>query len=197
VIRTILVVLAVVFAVTAAACGGGGSATPPPQQQTAAPAAAPPPTQVVPPEPPRRNPTPPVALLHGVTPPTESQLGDLYDIGRDLTAIARGDANGVGDLTDDLARFGPDKAPRAPIDALVGDVAGALRGKTLTDEQTQRLGAILYTAMHAEQIKPTELPAVAADLSAALKAVGASVPAAGLTGRVQQLSKVATAARGR
>jgi hypothetical protein len=140
---------------------------------------------------------PPAALLHGVSTPTEGQLGDLYDIGRDLVAVARGDANGAVDLTDDLARFAPEKTPRAPIEALVGEIAKSLNGKSVTEEQAQRLGAVLYASMHAQDLKVTELPAVAADLSAELKALGAAVPAARLTTQLQQLAKVASAARAR
>jgi hypothetical protein len=180
--------IAVFVSVTMTACGG--EKTPPPSSSAGTPAPAPakPPA---PPEPPKRAPQPAAAVLHGAPDPTEDELGELYDIGRDLAAIAKGEAGAATDLGDDLVRFGPDGMSPATVQALAADVAKALQGKTLDDATMNRLAALLYAVMNADGLNAAQRKALAADLQSTLTKIGAAAPAA--TAAASHIDRVAAA----
>ncbi len=185
-----LFVLVITLAV-AVACGGEKPSQPAPAPAT--PAAAAPPSK---PEPPKRAPRPAADILHGAPAPTEARLGELYDIGRDLMAVAKAEAGAVENLADDLPRLRTEGTSSAEVQALAADLGRSLQGKTLDEAAINRIAALLYAVMNSEALTAAQRTALATDLRSTLTAAGAAAPAASAAAaRVDAIASAVTATR--
>jgi hypothetical protein len=158
-----IVALALAAALTAA-CGGSQ-----PPAVPASPAGTPPPA-----EPARGIPAPAAADLHGAPAPDAEDLRELFDISRDLLAVAAGESGAVPDLAQDLSRFAPVGGGGPDVSALAERVGAALKGRTLDVAGSQRLAVLLYVTMHAAELTPAQRTAAATGWREALAATGAS-----------------------
>ena len=187
----LLLALTVTFA---AACGGDPTPQPSTPQGTAPSAATP----AKPAEPSRRAPRPAAADLYGAPSPTDDQLSELYDIGRNLEDLAKGASDAPGNLTEDLARFGPEKMPQTELRTLADDLARSLKGKTMQAEVRDKLAALLYAVMNSDEMDAAQKTSLAAALRTTLTSAGvAAKDAATVASRVDRVAAAATAAANR
>lgn len=183
----LLKTLLVMVAVGVAACSSQQSAEPP---QPGSDAASRPMTAA---EPPKTLPAPAAADLYGAPAPTSAQLRELYDISRDVAAVAAGDANAPGDLADDLARFAAPGVARSGVDAFSDAVAQSLGQKTLTQEQAIRLTTLLYVTMKTPGLAPDQRQSLARAWEQTL--TDAKVSTSGISAVVQELDRMAAAGK--
>jgi hypothetical protein len=129
----------------------------------------------------------------GSLPPAEGDVPNrLGDISRDLLSVARGDAQARQDLTDDLHVFLDSKDEAGPaVDELVRRTADVVAGKTLNDQNAQRLAHHLWTFTAARDLSGRQVESLQNDLHALLVEVGVpednAVNVASQAGEVQKL----------
>lgn len=163
--------IAFVLIATGFAVGcGGGPETPP--ASTSSPAASQPATPSVP-EPPREIPASTFANLHGAPAPSDADRRELYDVSRDLQAIAAGEASATQDLADDLKRFVPAGGPQPDTTRIAQSVTTAVKGRTLDESAAQRLTAALYVTLHGDDMNASQHAAAAGQLRDILGSIGA------------------------
>jgi hypothetical protein len=153
-----------VIALLMAACGRD-------QEPTSAPQSTAPGT-TAPPEPGKSLPQPSAAELHGAPPPSDEDLGELYDISRDLQAVAAGENDAVRDLATDLARFAPSDRNTESHNRVAEAIGNALNGKRLDDATAGRLAVLLYVTLHADAMTQAQQKAASDQLRETLGAIG-------------------------
>jgi hypothetical protein len=121
--------------------------------------------------------------------PTGEVPNRLGDISRDLTSIARGEAQARQDLADDLKVFveKPTDADAA-VDELARRVSQVVGGKPLRDQDAQRLAHHLWTAIAARELSERQVAALQNELQALLVSMG--VPEASATTTAEQVEQV-------
>jgi len=103
---------------------------------------------------------------------TDNRVGD---VGRDLTAVARGEAQARQDLADDLIVFvGNGVDARQSVDNLAQLLADTLSGKMLSDEQARVLAEDLWKSAAATELSGRQIEALIADVQAHLVEIGVS-----------------------
>jgi hypothetical protein len=117
--------------------------------------------------------------------PVDEQPNKIYDIGRDLQNIARGEAQASQDLLDDLNGLDGTPRPAPLVRDLSTATADAVAGASLADAQAQEIARLLFIALTAEELNAQQIEQVAGDLRAALAGSGADDA---------QAARVATAA---
>lgn len=118
-----------------------------------------------------------------------NQIGD---IARDLASIARGEVAAQTDLADDLRVF-VDTIPAAvPVSAeLARRTAEAVAGRTVTDQNLQRLAHQLWTVTAANELSERQITSMQGDTQALLVSMG--IPdsnAQGVAAQVAEVQKV-------
>ncbi|HEY6360887.1 MAG TPA: hypothetical protein VIX63_07260 [Vicinamibacterales bacterium] len=116
----------------------------------------------------------------------------LEDISRDLLSVARGDAQARQDLADDLRVFVDSNVEAAPaVDELARRTAEVVAGRTLNDQNAQRLAHQLWTLTAAREMSDRQVESLQNDLHALLVEVGVpednALNVASQAGQVQQL----------
>ena len=115
----------------------------------------------------------------------------LGDISRDLMSVARGDQQAPSDLAEDLRVFvdGPDASTAAPaLDELARRVSAVLAGKSLSEQNAQRLAHQLWTAVAAREMSERQVETLQNEMQALLVSVGVAEGSA--TTAAQQVSDV-------
>jgi hypothetical protein len=130
----------------------------------------------------------------GPMPPADSEEASnrLGDISRDLMSVARGDAQARTDLADDLRVFLDSKNDAVPaVDELARKTSDVVTGKTLNDQNAQRLAHHLWTFTAARELSGRQVESLQNDLHAVLVEVGVpednAVDVASQAGEVQKL----------
>jgi hypothetical protein len=161
----------VVLVVAALLSAGCGADQPPPVPASGSGAPS------TPPEPGRAIPAPADADLHGAPAPDAEDLRELYDISRDLHAVALGERGAVDDLAQDLSRFA---APSGGDARTIAESVGrALQGRTLDETNGRRLAVLLYVAMRQGDLTPAQRSGASAALRDLLTTAGAPAAQAG------------------
>ena len=110
--------------------------------------------------------------LHGAPPLSDEDLRELFDISRDLQAVATRHDNAIVDLADDLARLVGQDRTDVEIDGLARAVGAALEGRTLDEGPASRLAVLLYVMLFADALTPAEQAGASRDLAQLLGALG-------------------------
>jgi hypothetical protein len=101
---------------------------------------------------------------------TSNRLGD---VARDLRSVANGETDARKDLADDLRVFAIEEADAlTAVDDLARQVADALAGKPLTDEQARVIAEDLFTSTAARELSPRQVEALRTETAAGLVAAG-------------------------
>lgn len=101
------------------------------------------------------------------------------DLTRDLLAIARGDADGRREFSDDLKVWGTTSNDVwQPGDDLAARLSTALEGKTLTDDQAAQLARQFWIAAAGRELSARQIDRLGEDVKGLLTAVGATAAAA-------------------
>jgi hypothetical protein len=115
----------------------------------------------------------------------------IGDISRDLTSVARGDAQAPQDLADDLRVFVDDAQADAggtAVDELARRVSTVVAGKALSEQNAQRLAHQLWTATAAREISERQVEALQNEMQALLVSMG--VPEQNATETAAQVAAV-------
>ena len=129
----------------------------------------------------------------GPLPTADDEVSNrLGDISRDLLSVARGDAQARQDLADDLHVFLDPREEAVPaVDELARRTSDVVAGKTLNDQNAQRLAHQLWTFTAARDISSRQVETLQNDLHALLVEVGvpedSAVNVASQAGEVQKL----------
>jgi len=110
--------------------------------------------------------------------PTGEQPNKLEDIGRDLQNVSSRAANAQSELTDDLSSLDPTQRPAPRISELSQGLVAALGGRELSDADAQRVAALLFVALTAQELNGSQIEQVGTDLQTALTGSGADAQAA-------------------
>jgi hypothetical protein len=111
----------------------------------------------------------------GPLPSADVQVSNrLGDIGRDLMNIAGGDQSGANDLADDLQVFADDARGESAARELATRTGAALKGKPLSDEQSQQLANQLWVAVGGRQLSERQVESLRNDTKALLVTLGAT-----------------------
>jgi hypothetical protein len=101
------------------------------------------------------------------------------DLTRDLLAIARGDADGRREFSDDLKVWGTTSNDVwAPGDELAARLSTALEGKMLTDEQAAQLARQFWIAAAGRELSARQVDRLGEDVKGVLTTIGATPAAA-------------------
>lgn len=158
--------IAVFSAVVLLSVGCGGDQPPPvPGASGESPTSAAPPPEI---------PAPAAADLHGAPPVDGEELQELYDISRDLQAVARSEGGAVADLAEDLSRFAPSGETGPDAKALAERIGRALGGRGLDEAAGRRVAVLLYVAMNAGGLTPEQRAAASTQLREILASAGAA-----------------------
>ena len=113
----------------------------------------------------------------------------IIDISRDLASVARGEAQARTDLADDLRVFidmVPDGVPAST--ELARRTSEVVAGRTMTDQNFQRLAHQLWTVTSARDLSERQIEAMQKDTQALLVSLG--VPESGAQNVVAQVAVV-------
>jgi hypothetical protein len=109
----------------------------------------------------------------GQMPVAEGEVPNrLVDISRDLMSASRGDTQARQDLADDLRVFVNTKEAIPAANELARRTATVVDGKTLDDQNAERLAHHLWTAAAARDMSERQLESLQNDLHALLVSVG-------------------------
>ena len=115
----------------------------------------------------------------------------IGDLGRDLMSIAGGEVQARQDLADDLTVFVDTEAAAVPLVTDLSQRTGeALSGKTLTEQNSQKLAQQLWVAVAARDLSEKQVETLKNDYQATLIACG--VPqdrAQGIAGQIEAVQK--------
>ncbi len=75
----------------------------------------------------------------------EDMPNRIYDMGRDLLAVASGDASGPRDFAEDLRSFAVSPAAADAADTLAARISDAVKGQKLTDQAAQQIAHTGWT----------------------------------------------------
>ena len=175
----------ILMALTIAACGGSCSNQPAaPAAGAAVPAAAPTPAPAPKPvEAAKAIPAPSPAQLHGALRPTDEQLRDLYDISRDVGAIAAREKGAVDDLAQDLSTVTREDPPPLNAGSLARAVDRAMAGCRTDDQLLSRIAVGLYVAVSREVARGADREALGEEVRTLLSTAGCN--AAGVSAMAQ------------
>ena len=112
--------------------------------------------------------------LHGAPPLDAEGLQELFDISRDVQAVARSESGAVADLTVDLSRFESPGGTRPEAKALAESIGRALQGRMLDEVAARRVAVLLYVAMNGGSLTPEQRTAASAQLREILASTGAA-----------------------
>ena len=176
------------MAVMIVACGRSCSNQPAgPAAGSAAPAAAPAPAPTPKPiETAKAILAPSPAELHGALPPTEEQLRELYDISRDIRAVAAQEKGAVDELAHDLTGITHEDPPPQNAASLARVVDGAIRGCRTDDDLLTRVAVSLYVAVGRDVAK-ADRAALGEEVRKLLSTAGCS--AAGVSAMAQAVER--------
>lgn len=97
----------------------------------------------------------------------------LHDIGRDLQSVAGGEAQARQDLIDDVVIFVESYADARPaLETLSTSTADVVAGKTLSDQDAQRLAHQLWTSAAARELSEKQVEGLQNDMQALLVSIG-------------------------
>lgn len=102
----------------------------------------------------------------------------VHDIGRDLQSVAGGDAQAPKDLEEDLMVFVDTNEPRPPVQQLARVVSDSVTKKQLSDDNAEKLGQQLWTAVAARQLSNKQIETLQSDVATTLASVGVTHDAA-------------------
>lgn len=110
----------------------------------------------------------------GTMPRAEGDVPNrIGDLSRDLMTIAGGDVQARQDLADDLRVFLDRKPDAVPLVTDLSQRTGeVLAGKTLTDQNSQKLAQQLWVAVAGRQLSEKQVETLKNDYQATLVAVG-------------------------
>ena len=115
----------------------------------------------------------------------------LVDISRDLMSVSRGDTQARKDLADDLRVFVSRKEAVPAADELARRTSAVVDGRTLDDQNAERLAHHLWTAAAAREMSQRQVESLQNDLHALLVSFGVpednAVNVASQAGEVQKL----------
>ncbi|MEW6319669.1 MAG: hypothetical protein AB1635_01130 [Acidobacteriota bacterium] len=123
-------------------------------------------------EAPRAIPAPATEQLLGAPAPTPEQRNKLFDLRRDLQAVAAGEPSALDDLASDLVGLTDPAPDQALVRRLVQSAAQALRGTSPSDASAERLAMAYYVALHAAGMGSANLTALRSELAAAFGDAG-------------------------
>ena len=128
----------------------------------------------------------------GPMPAAEGEVPNrLVDISRDLMSVSRGDAQARKDLADDLRVFVETPVAVPAADELARRMSDVVEGKTLNDQNAERLAHHLWTAAAAREMSQRQVESLQNDLHALLVSVGVpednALNVASQAGEVQKL----------
>ena len=134
----------------------------------------------------------------GPMPAAEGEVPNrLVDISRDLMSVSRGDTQAQQDLAEDLRVFVDRKEAIPAANELARRTSDVVAGKTLDDQNAERLAHHLWTAAAARDMSQRQVESLQNDLHALLVSVGVpednALNVASQAGEVQKL--VTTRAR--
>lgn len=125
--------------------------------------------------------------------PSQERQNEIGDISRDLQSIARRDAEGANDLTEDLGKYAEAPAVRAAVDELSRRTVAAVEGSTLTEQTAQRLAHNLWLAISAREISERQVETLQNDLQGLLMSAGvAEERAEPVAQQVEEIQRLAT-----
>jgi hypothetical protein len=126
----------------------------------------------------------------GTMPRAEGDVPNrIGDLSRDLMSMAGGQAQARQDLAEDLRVFLDRKPDAVPIvNDLSQRTGDALSGKTLTDQNSQKLAQQLWVAVSARDLSEKQVETLKNDYQATLTAVG--VPQQGAQQAAAQIEAV-------
>jgi hypothetical protein len=123
--------------------------------------------------------------------PSGEHANKADDISRDLLAMSRDEREAAKDLAADLENLVGRQPPRALVQELTSHVAGAIKGKALTDEAAQKLSRQLYVAVAATELSERQIGMLRQDIVGTLVASGAAAsqaePVSESVGEIQRL----------
>ena len=119
----------------------------------------------------------------------------IGDISRDLVSVSRGDAQAPQDLADDLGVFVESPAQgRVAVDELSRRTAAVVAGKTLSDQNSQRLAHQLWTAVAGRELSERQVQGMQNDMHTLLVSFGvAENSAEGVAAQVAEVQKAVNA----
>jgi type IV pilus biogenesis protein CpaD/CtpE len=128
----------------------------------------------------------------GPMPTAEGEVPNrLVDISRDLMSVSRGDTQARQDLADDLRVFVTNREAVPAADELARRTSDVVAGKTLDDQNAERLAHHLWTAAAARDISQRQVESLQNDLHALLVSMGVpednALNVASQAGEVQRL----------
>jgi type IV pilus biogenesis protein CpaD/CtpE len=128
----------------------------------------------------------------GPMPTPEGEVPNrLVDISRDLMSVSRGDAQARQDLAQDLRVFVSKTEAVPATDELARRTSEVVAGKTLDDQNAERLAHHLWTAAAAREISQRQVESLQNELHALLVSMGVpednAVNVASQAGEVQRL----------
>ena len=128
----------------------------------------------------------------GTMPRAEGDVPNrIGDLSRDLMSIAGGEVQARQDLADDLSVFVDSEAAAVPIVNDLSQRTGeALSGKTLTEQNSQKLAQQLWVTVAARDLSEKQVAALKTDYQATLVASG--VPqdrAQGIAAQIEAVQK--------
>ncbi|HVZ20004.1 MAG TPA: hypothetical protein VG871_03020 [Vicinamibacterales bacterium] len=104
--------------------------------------------------------------------PTDEQPNKVHDIGRDLQAIAGGEAAAQNDLLDDLNGIDGTDRPAPLVQNLSKALATALANKPLPDQVAQAAANKIFVVLTARQLSGKQITQVSADLKTEVAKAG-------------------------
>jgi hypothetical protein len=128
----------------------------------------------------------------GPMPAPEGEVPNrLVDISRDLMSVSRGDTQARKDLADDLRVFVERQEALPAADELARRTSDVVEGKTLDDQNAERLAHHLWTAAAAREMSQRQVESLQNDIHALLISVGVpednALNVASQAGEVQKL----------
>ena len=128
----------------------------------------------------------------GPMPSPEGEVPNrLVDISRDLMSVSRGDTQARQDLAEDLRVFVGRQEAVPAADELARRTSEVVDGKTLNDQNAERLAHHLWTAAAAREMSQRQVESLQNDLHALLVSVGVpednALNVASQAGEVQKL----------
>ena len=128
----------------------------------------------------------------GPMPAAEGEVPNrLVDISRDLMSVSRGDKQAHQDLAGDLRVFVNKQEAVPAANELARRTAEVVDGKTLNDQNAERLAHHLWTAAAAHEMSQRQVESLQNDLHALLVSVGVpednALNVASQAGEVQKL----------
>lgn len=105
--------------------------------------------------------------------PDQTRQEELVDVTRDLQNIASGrDPQAPKDLADDLRKYAEGPTAVAAVDELSTRTARALGGRTLAEQDAQRLAHNLWLSVAAREMSERQIETLQNDVQVLLMSVG-------------------------